>query len=171
MNKHPHDLLVELETAFKDTGLPFKIKPLEKIQLNFIDHYPQASSFGSDNFYWIMELSIQCKEEDLKLLGNLFDVDHVDERPMIDFDTYQRVHNMFDSEEDAFNFHRTMDFEKERTYHIKAKIELTEGFVSKFIEIFKTQTEPIRQRHFEKQFDKQVEEHLSDEYNKDDGHQ
>lgn len=170
MENDPYKLLLELEDEFKELGMPFKVKPIEKLMVNFVDTYPMANSFGGSNFIWLMELTTSCSEEDYKLLGNLFKVEFVDERPMIDFEEYHRINNMFDNEQDAFDFQKTLEFEKERTFHLTTKIELSEGFVTQFIEMFKAQTEPIRQRRFGEQFDEQVEEHLSDEYNKEDGH-
>lgn len=164
-DKDASELLHKLEKEFSALKMPFKVRPIEKVHLSSIDTYSSYSSYNASPFFWRMQIMTECNYEDSVIFYQMFKVDKIVDEPMVDFES---MREFFVEKDDAFNFENSLVKTKQR-YLISVEVELTEEYVSSFIEHFKSLTEPIKRRIYEQEFDKEVEDHLS-EYNKDDGH-
>lgn len=161
------ELLHKLEAEFKELGLPFKVKPINRIQMATIDMI--YSPYG-DDVAWEVEISTECSQEDIHYFTEqIFKIDNVISNPRIDI--VDSMKHMFDSDESAYNFHEPLNGFYSTIYKLSTALVLTNEYVDGFIGLLRDVTEPLRLKRYEQQFDSQVEDHLSEpKYNEDNGH-
>lgn len=123
------------------------------------------SSYMNVHPLYTMDFMIQVPSEDQIYFRRFARKMEAREEPYISFDDmHARLkHNGIDM---------PLEFNKRIICDIYISVELEEAYVYNFLKTLREETQPIRERIYSKNFDKEVEAHLSDdEYNKDDGHQ
>lgn len=152
----PQDLLNILFSEFKALDIPI-------INYNIINEYNTSfySSFHKDTLY-ILDFTIETSEKYVKCFSFMASKICPIEQPYISFED---LHNC----KITNDISGSLTFKKKISFHVTSKIILDETKIYNFIKEFRERTELIRLDKYNREFDKEVQNHLS-EYNNDDGH-
>lgn len=162
-------LLHRLGDEFKEIKLPFHVRMVERVAQSYSVFRPP----GQERYMIIVEIDTECSDEQLLYLREFTNKIDTVREPMINLHDPTTA-EYFKSEQDAFNFTMGLDFQHRNIHRLSIKIGLEEMQVESFIRQFRYKTESLRLRVYEEEFDKQIDDHCSeDEYNlneDDDGH-
>jgi len=115
-----------------------------------------------------VDIAVVCGVDEINCFKPLASEIRVQGFPFVDFDDMENriVRGSDTSLEMPFEFKRRIE------YRVIMNVYLDEPSVYTFLRMLRDKTEPILRKKFERDFDKEVEDHLTDnEYNGVDGHQ
>lgn len=157
------ELLHKLADEFKALKLSFHVTPIRDSYSTTSMHYPHSAERLVD-----IDVITVLSEEELPYIHRFGQIETTNREPIVDFqDMIAETEDYFLNSKDAFNFNMGLNIEFKETYTFKIRVTLEETYINSFIESFRKDTEPLRLKAFEEEFDNQVEKHLEEEQDGD----